>query len=261
LDDARDGRARGLPPDQVERRRGYTYVIFLTAKEGKTDIVTGLDSGADDYVVKPFHKDELRSRVKVGRRMVRLERSLQQANRKLQIMAVTDSLTELFNHAAILTRFAEERSRSQREGTPLSVIMADIDFFKTVNDKYGHVAGDKVLLEVARRIKGASRQYDSLGRYGGEEFMVVLPGTDAEEARDVADRLHHEVGNSPFDIGSQSINVSISVGYGTIPWMMDIEEESIIRAVDAALYRAKENGRDRVESIHDEDFQRKPVYS
>ena len=239
----------------------YTYVIFLTAKEGKTDIVTGLDSGADDYVVKPFHKDELRSRVKVGRRMVQLERSLQQANRKLQVMAVTDSLTEFFNHAAILTRFAEERNRSQREGIPLSMIMADIDFFKSVNDKYGHVAGDKVLLEVARRIKRASRQYDSLGRYGGEEFMVVLPGTDAEEARDVAGRLHQEVGNSPIDIGSQSISVSISVGYGTIPWMMAIDEESIVRAVDVALYRAKENGRDRVESILDEDFQRKPVYS
>jgi len=237
----------------------YVYIILLTAKEGKTDIVTGLDAGANDYVVKPFDKDELRSRVKVGERMVLLERSLQEANRQLKISAMTDSLTELYNHGAVLDRFSEEMSRSRRECLPLSVVMADIDFFKSVNDNYGHLAGDKVLKEVARRIKSACRPYDSIGRYGGEEFLVVLPGTDEEEAWMVAERLHDRVRHDPIQISAGSINVSISVGVGTVPWELEVDEEAVIRAADAALYRAKEQGRDRVIKVKETDFVHKTV--
>jgi two-component system, cell cycle response regulator len=239
--------------------REYVYIIFLTAKEGKSDIVTGLDSGADDYVIKPFHKDELQSRVKVGKRMVELERSLQSANRKLKILSITDSLTEFYNHGAILSRFAEEMERRKRECRPVSMIMADLDHFKRVNDTYGHQAGDKVLLEVARRIKSACRQYDNLGRYGGEEFLIILPGTDEREAQVVAERLHESVRSEPFDIGTEKINVTISQGLGTVPWDLEIGEDEVIRAADAALYRAKEEGRDRVVIISTEDLGRKPV--
>ena len=191
--------------------------------------------------------------------MVRLERSLQRANRRLKILAVTDSLTEFYNHGAILSRFTEEMSRSRREAIPLSLIMADIDHFKAVNDRYGHMAGDKVLLEVARRIRSVSRPYDSLGRYGGEEFLVILPGTDEREALGVAERLHDRVGGEPVDIDGRPVAVTISVGVGTVPFGMEIDDGAAIRAVDAALYRAKEEGRDRVCCVAVEDFLGKPV--
>jgi diguanylate cyclase (GGDEF)-like protein len=152
-------------------------------------------------------------------------------------------------------------SRSQREDAPLSVIMADIDHFKKINDSYGHLVGDRVLLEVARRIKSVSRPYDSVGRYGGEEFLIILPGTDEEEACNVADRIHEAVRDNPVEITAQGlvVSITISVGVGTVPRSRIVGEDAIIRAVDAALYRAKDKGRDRVESVIVEDFQRRPV--
>ncbi len=138
---------------RARRESEYTYIIFLTSKEEKKDIITALDAGADDYIAKPFHQEEFRSRVKGGERVIRLERNLQDANSKLQILAITDSLTGLYNHGAILSRMGEELIRCQREGGSLSLIMADIDFFKKINDNHGHIAGDRVLIEVASRIK------------------------------------------------------------------------------------------------------------
>jgi len=241
--------------------RDFIYIILLTAREGKSDIVTGLNAGADDYMIKPFDRDELRSRVRVGERMVRLERSLQSAIRKFEALSKTDDLTQLCNHGAILTRLTEEMSRSQREDTPLSVVMADIDLFKRINDNFGHIIGDRVLLDVSRKIKSVSRPYDIVGRYGGEEFLIILPGTDEQEARTVAERIHNCVREFPVDLGPNLVEicVTISVGVGTIPPSMDMTTDTIIRAVDAALYRAKDNGRDRVEEISEKDLQKKPV--
>jgi diguanylate cyclase (GGDEF)-like protein len=241
--------------------RDYVYIILLTAKEGKNDIVTGLDAGADDYMVKPFNKLELHSRIQVGERIVRLERRLQSALRKFEALSETDDLTQLCNHGTILKRLAEEMSRSQRENKPLSVIMADIDHFKRINDNYGHITGDHVLLEVAGKIKSVSRPYDVVGRYGGEEFLVILPNTDEKEARGIAERIHTCVRDNPVNLGSESVmvSISISVGVGTIPAAMEATSETIIRAVDAALYRAKDKGRNRVEWVTDEDFHKKPV--
>ncbi len=233
----------------------YTYVLFLTARERKADIITGFEAGADDYVSKPFHQEELRSRIKVGERVVTLERDLQAANEKLQILAVTDSLTKVQNRGAIIARLIEELSRSKREKLPLGLIMLDIDHFKMINDKYGHLAGDRVLVELSARLRGVCRPYDVVGRYGGEEFLVLLPGTDEAETFQIADRLHSSIRSTPVKIDTQDLWITVSAGAGSLLPEEGVEETQLIRAVDQALYQAKESGRDRVVQLQEMEVQ------
>lgn len=242
---------------RIRAREGvkYTYIIFLTARERQVDILQGFEAGADDYVSKPFHQDELRSRIKVGERVVKLERDLQEANEKLQILAVTDSLTKIKNRGAIIGRLTEELSRSKRENVPIGLIMLDIDHFKMINDKFGHVAGDKVLVEIASRLQNACRPYDVIGRYGGEEFLVLLPGTDENETFRIADRLHDSVRATAVEVGGDELWVTVSVGAGSLLPEESVEECQLIRAVDEALYKAKESGRDRVIQLHEREVQ------
>jgi PleD family two-component response regulator len=154
----------------------YTYIVLLTARTESRDLVEAMDAGADDYLTKPFRNHELRVRLRAGRRILDLQEELLRAREALRLQATHDALTGLMNRSAILERLRNELSRSSRDRQPLAVLLADLDRFKLVNDKCGHLAGDAVLRESALRMKSALRRYDAVGRYGGEEFLLVLPG-------------------------------------------------------------------------------------
>ena len=221
------------------------YIILLTARSGTEDLVAGLDAGANDYVGKPFNPAELRARVDVGRRFVELHDQLLASQRALEDQARTDPLTQIMNRGAIMMRLAEELARTKREGSTLALGMLDIDHFKQVNDTYGHAAGDQVLGEVVRRLTLAFRPDDGLGRIGGEEFLVLIPGAAPEDARAVLERARQVVRATAVDHGDRRIDVTISLG-GTTTRGDEPEDQVLIRA-DDALYRAKELGRNRVE--------------
>ena len=228
----------------------YVFIIFLSSKGEKKDVVEGLDAGADDYLIKPFDRDELLSRIRVGLRIVGLEQALRKANERLQVLATTDGLTGVLNRRTLLERLGEELERAWRERKPLSLLMLDIDRFKRINDTYGHPAGDRVLVEMAERLKSHLRPYDLVGRYGGEEFVVVISGADAEEGVAIAERIREMISSDPFPLDHGPLKVTVSIGvasfqpgdYNGVGQLA----ETLLKRADAALYRAKEGGRDRV---------------
>ena len=222
----------------------YVYIIMLTGRARKEDIVAGMQAGADDYLAKPFDLDELRVRVRAGERIVALQEAL-------RVQATQDTLTGAMNRGAIFEMLKRELAQSARTGTPIGVVMCDLDHFKQINDTHGHPAGDAVLREASSRLKSVLRSYDALGRYGGEEFMLVLPSCTAEHAAEVAERARRALADAPVTTGSTIVPISASFGVaqggGTT---LDLDE--VIRAADDALYRAKRAGRNRVALASDE---------
>jgi len=233
----------------------YIYIILLTAKTSKEDVVEGLEAGADDYVIKPFDTHELRVRVRAGSRIISLQEDLMSALVASEFQATHDALTGLWNRKAILDILKKELARSQRDGSPIGVIVADLDHFKSVNDTHGHLAGDAVLGEVAEKMTNSMRPYDSLGRYGGEEFMMVVPGCDSNTSREVAERLRSMLSQSPLVTREGTFHVTMSFGVASCHQHREWDESSVIRAADRALYRAKEMGRNRVEEWSEADSQ------
>ena len=223
----------------------YIYVILLTARGRQEEIIEGLEAGADDYITKPFDLDELKARLRAGKRILDLQEQLVFAREQLRNQATHDSLTGLLNRPAILETLHREVSRSAREGTPVTVIMADLDHFKQINDTYGHVVGDDVLRESARRMLNAIRDYDSIGRYGGEEFLVIAPGCGAREATVQAERLCACVSAAPIDVAGHHILMTLSVGVAACTDRKQADD--LLRIADEALYEAKNAGRNRVE--------------
>ncbi|MHB8867714.1 MAG: GGDEF domain-containing response regulator [Thermoleophilia bacterium] len=219
------------------------YLILLTAREGKQDIVTGLDAGANDYLGKPFDKNELHARLGVGRRFAELNVKLLEAQQALEGLARTDQLTGSMNRRAILERLDQEIARAQREKTMLGIGMIDIDHFKKVNDEYGHAAGDRVIRTLALRSTRAMRPYDGFGRLGGEEFLVVVPTAGFSDVSVVLERVRRSVEESAVDVEGHSISVTVSIG-GTMGGGQSAHE--LIKAADEALYQAKTQGRNRV---------------
>ena len=188
----------------------YVFIIFLSSRGEKKDVVEGLDAGADDYLIKPFDRDELLSRIRVGLRIVGLEQALRKANERLQVLATTDGLTGVLNRRTLLERLGEELERAWRERKPLSLLMLDINRFKRINDTYGHPTGDKVLVEMAERLKSHLRPYDLVDRYGGEEFVVVISGADAEERVAIAERIREMISSDPFPLDHGPLKVTVS---------------------------------------------------
>jgi len=217
----------------------YVYLIMLTGKTERHDIVRGMAAGADDYVAKPFDVHELEVRLNAGRRIVELQEALRiQANR--------DALTGLWNRGAVLEILQRESARTARGNVPVGVVMVDVDHFKRVNDTHGHLAGDAVLRELASRMGGALRPYDALGRFGGEEFLLVLPECDRSSTLSVAERIRSGIAETPVATSMGNIAVTASLG-AVVAQGPNVEADNLIAIADEALYRAKRGGRNRVE--------------
>lgn len=243
------------------RQRGaYKYVLLLSAKESKHDVVAGLEAGADDYLTKPFDVNELRARVRAGKRILELQGELVKAHTELQFEAAHDHLTGLWNRGAIKDLLHRETQRIVRIGEPLGVMMADVDHFKRINDSYGHQTGDAVLREVAQRLLQSVRNYDYVGRYGGEEFLIVLTACVPSDLAVTAERMRIYVSEKPVDTDTGPIPVTISIGLAAqhAAGREPIKGEDLVRAADSALYVAKANGRNRVERAP-ENIAAKPV--
>jgi diguanylate cyclase (GGDEF)-like protein len=225
----------------------YTYIILLTSHQRDEDLSIGMEAGADDYITKPFKHNELRLRLRVGRRIIELQEELLISRDTFRAKASHDSLTGLWNHEEILHILAQELSRAEREKKCLGVIMADIDFFKKINDTHGHLAGDQVLRSTAIKMLSLMRSYDYIGRYGGDEFLVVLPECCQESATSFAERLRLSLNGDGIDTSDGMTPVSISIGVAVNSKDRMKDADSLLKAADEALYRAKKNGRNRVE--------------
>ena len=231
----------------------YIPIILVTARDSTADKVEGLDAGADDYLTKPINFPELEARVRSMLRIKRLQDELDQKNRELEVankrlrrLSITDGLTELFNHRHMHELLHEEFERTKRSSEPLAVVMLDLDRFKQVNDTYGHPTGDVILYETARLIDDSAREIDMVGRYGGEEFIAILPGTDEEAAAQFAERVRHAVEQYVYRDEATEVRMTLSAGVASFP-SGDIDHpESLIKSADEALYSAKESGRNRV---------------
>ncbi len=225
----------------------YIYVILLTSTEGRQSMLDALEAGADDYLMKPFDEAELKARLLTGKRILDLQDELVAARESMREAATRDSLTGLLNHAEIFGMLERELERARRERRSLSVILADIDHFKRVNDSLGHLYGDEALREVARRLQSKLRAYDGVGRYGGEEFLLVLPACDLPGAMQRANDLRLAIADAPVVSGGVEKAITISMGIAVSECIGVKEVETLVSRADAALYTAKNNGRNRVE--------------
>ncbi len=225
----------------------FIPIILVTARDTTQDKVAGLDAGADDYLTKPIDFPELEARVRSMLRIKRLQDEIEEKNRELERLSISDGLTGLFNHRHIHQLLHDEFERADRIGERLSVAMFDLDRFKAVNDTYGHQAGDRVLEQLADILRESAREIDRLGRYGGEEFMALLPGTSIEDAEVFVERVRHEVARRPFNIGKgEPLRMTLSAGIATYPHSAINDPETLVRLADEALYAAKAAGRNRV---------------
>jgi len=233
--------------------KAYVYIILLTAKGGKQNIVEGLESGADDYLTKPVYAGELRARLRVGLRVLELEDRLVKAGEVLSYKASHDNLTGVWNRGAILDLAQREMQRIEREHGSLGIVIVDLDHFKNVNDTLGHLAGDDVLREVANRMNRAVRSYDLVGRYGGEEFLILLPGCTAAAAQERAECIRAEIAKTPIETCAGPVRVTLSGGTVATAEPALRGTDALLQAADEALYRAKERGRNRIEAASSAD--------
>jgi diguanylate cyclase (GGDEF)-like protein len=229
-------------------REPYTYILLLTSKNTKNDTVEGFEAGADDYIIKPFDDNELRMRLRAGQRIVDLQLKLMQAREELRERANKDLLTMLPNRSAIAAALEREISRCHRDNRTCGIILLDIDHFKRINDTYGHFAGDAVLRETAMRLRGNMREYDQVGRYGGEEFLVVLPNCDLDAASKQAERMRHKLHAEVMRVDGAELSVSASFGV-TVSDCSERSPDIFVRVADEALYRAKASGRNCVSTL------------
>jgi len=229
-----------------KKDQGYVYMILLTSKGLKTDIVTGLGSGADDYLTKPFDSGELKARLRTGQRILHLEGRLVEARENMRFKATHDSLTSLFNRGVIVELLGREISRSRRERVPTAILLCDIDHFKSINDSHGHLTGDEVLQEAARRLLLSVRSYDYLGRYGGEEFLIILNNCDPASTPRRAEEIRKALSDNPVETSIGPLLVTMSMGvHQTENWGLRTVEE-LLHEVDSAMYAAKAAGRNRI---------------
>ena len=223
------------------------YIILLTSRTRSEDIVKGLSKGANDYLCKPYDSAELQVRLQVGKRMVEMQDKLNQTLVKLKELASHDALSGLLNRRSILESLSIEVKRTERQKELLAIGMCDIDHFKAINDTYGHVVGDDAIKEVSRRMKEALRDHDLVGRYGGEEFLIITPVDTESSASMLYKRIAQSISATPIISGELSISVTVSIG---VTWYSPETDRqnitSLITRADEALYQAKNAGRNKV---------------
>lgn len=228
-----------------EKNDNPPYIVILTARTDTKDVVTGLKSGANDFVTKPFDNTELQARLSVGKRMLLLQEKLKQANERLEILATKDALTGLLNRGAIMDLLEQNIARAQRAKQTLCIGLCDIDHFKRINDTHGHPVGDAALREEARRLVATVRPFDQVGRYGGEEFLI-LADIGRDHAPDLFARMNRVFADAPFVFKQSTMDITISCGvtlYSPPENKRAVEE--LVADGDAALYEAKKTGRNR----------------
>jgi len=231
-----------------ETCEGYAYTVIFTGQARKEGLAEAMEAGADDYLVKPFEPSELRARLLAGKRILDLQRELVFSRESFRFAATHDFLTGILNRAEVLASLDRELARSRRKHGPVGIILADLDHFKQINDSLGHLAGDVVLKEVARRLRSDLRVYDSVGRYGGEEFLLVLPDCDLNTTARRANEICRLVSSEPIATSGGRTSVTLSMGATASDCAPGATIESLLQEADTALYRAKESGRNRVES-------------
>lgn len=224
----------------------YIYIIILTSMSKSEDVVEGLDSGADDYVVKPYNPGELRVRLKAGERIVRLQSELIQARERLRDLSDRDPMTGLYNRRAVQRQFRDRQEDPTAAGQSLSVVILDIDHFKLINDTHGHDVGDQVIVEIGRRIRDVVGAKGLVSRYGGEEFLVVFPSCNMETANSHTKELWQAIRSKPLQSGETAINLTASIGLTCGVLRQDDVIETYVKVADEALYEAKTQGRDRI---------------
>src|SRR5882724_7366274 len=239
----------------------FIPVIMQTALDSTENKVEGLDAGADDYITKPINFAELEARVNSLLRIKALqsslsarERELSELNDKLRQISLTDGLTQIENRRSLEDRLHDMWQHSVRLLEPIALVMCDIDKFKAVNDQYGHQAGDSVLKEFAQLLKGEAREIDRVGRYGGEEFLLILPGTVLDAAVTFAERLREKVEHHIFTYAGGTLCRTMSCGVAGSPHPRVKDQEALLKASDDALYVAKETGRNRVVRFDGAEF-------
>jgi two-component system cell cycle response regulator len=231
-------RARTIQSDQPP------YIILLTSRGQKTDVVTGLEAGADDYLAKPFDTGELLARVDVGRRLIELQARLSEARDALAHEAMHDPLTGVLNRRAFSSALSRELSRTRRHNNILAVGVCDIDHFKQINDTHGHQTGDEVLCGLVRLVESNLRGHDVLGRRGGDEFVVLTEHAREDSAGIRYERLRAAVAGSPMTTGAG--NIPITISFGVKRAAAGETEAELLAAADRALYQAKTSGRNQV---------------
>lgn len=233
---------------EVRKRKdqSYVYMILLTSKEKKEDVVAGLESGADDYLTKPFDPEELKARLRTGMRILDLEDHLIEAREQMRFQATHDALTSLWNRGVVMELLGRELTRSRREGKCTAILLGDLDHFKNINDTYGHLAGDEVLKESARRLVSSVRSYDFVGRFGGEEFLVTLNNCDPAFGLGRAEIIRKTICGRPVETSSGSVSISMSFGLLLSQEWGYLSVVELLHEVDTALYAAKAAGRNCV---------------
>ena len=226
-------------------RSAYVFIILLTSRDSKEDLIAGLEAGADDYLTKPCHPEELGARLRTGQRILQLEDILVGARNDMHFHATHDSLTQILNRRAILDTFSRKLAQSQSGIGEFGLMLCDIDHFKCINDSHGHPVGDEVLREIARRIRENVRD-ELVGRYGGEEFLILLDGCSHKHLQLVADRICHTIRSLPVLTSAGLLPITVSAGAVHIASGIRLPAAgTLIQEVDELLYRAKREGRDR----------------
>ena len=233
---------------EVRKRKdhSYVYMILLTSKEKKEDVVAGLESGADDYLTKPFDPEELKARLRTGKRILDLEDRLIEAREEMRFQATHDALTSLWNRGVVMELLGRELARARRENKCTAILLGDLDHFKNINDTYGHLAGDEVLKETARRLVSSVRSYDFVGRFGGEEFLVTLNNCDPAFGLARAEKIRKTIAERPVKTSAGSVPISISFGLLLSQEWGYLSVVEMLHEVDTALYAAKAAGRNCV---------------
>ena len=243
----------------IRATQPHSYILMLTGEATTEAKVEGFESGVDDYVTKPFQIDELLARIRAGMRIVELQKELLASSKRYEALSLTDSLTSLRNRRAFDEEFASRFEQARRYARPLSLVIIDLDYFKSINDQYGHSAGDGVLRGIAKTLDHETRRSDFVARVGGEEFAILLPETSLFEALHFAEKIRSTIAGATIRTEAAAHKVTVSIGVANVPHSLVTTPQSLFDAADQALYRAKARGRNRIESERRKVPSREPL--